>query len=60
MDPYQKWYRPHGTYMSLFLESGLELRHFSEPSPTGGDPLKVDSYRRVPWFHIMEWEKPKR
>ncbi len=56
----RKWHRPLATYMTLFLESGLELRHFSEPSPSGGDPRKVASYRRVPYFHIMEWQKPAR
>jgi hypothetical protein len=25
---------------------------------TGGEPDKVDRYRRVPFFHIMEWQKP--
>jgi SAM-dependent methyltransferase len=53
----QNWHRPLSTYMTLFLESGLLLRHFSEPSPIGGDPQKSDRYRRVPWFHVMEWEK---
>ena len=53
----QNWHRPLSTYMKLFLESGLELRHFSEPAPIGGDPQKADRYRRVPYFHIMEWQK---
>jgi SAM-dependent methyltransferase len=52
------WHRPLGTYMSLLLEAGLQLRHFAEPAPHGGDPAKADRYRRVPWFLIMEWEKP--
>ena len=54
----QNWHRPLGTYMSLFLDRGLILRHFSEPEPTGGDPQRIERYRRVPWFHIMEWQKP--
>ena len=54
----QNWHRPLSSYMQLFLSYGLTLRHFSEPSPTGGDPAKADRYRRVPWFHIMEWQKP--
>jgi SAM-dependent methyltransferase len=54
----QNWHRPLSTYMRLLLGSGLELRHFSEPAPTGGDPRKADRYRRVPYFHIMEWQKP--
>ena len=27
-------------------------------APTGGDPIRVDRYRRAPWFHVMEWWKP--
>jgi SAM-dependent methyltransferase len=53
----RNWHRPLSTYISLFLWHGLELRHFSEPAPTGGDPKKADRYRRVPYFHIMEWRK---
>jgi SAM-dependent methyltransferase len=52
------WHRPLSTYMSLLLETGLQLRHFAEPAPHGGDPAKADRYRRVPYFLIMEWEKP--
>ncbi len=54
----QNWHRPLGTYMALLLGNGFELRHFSEPAPSGGDPEKADRYRRVPYFHIMEWRKP--
>nr|WP_210287066.1 class I SAM-dependent methyltransferase [Ancylobacter tetraedralis] len=52
------WHRPLSTYMSLLLDLGLHLTHFSEPAPTGGDPSKADLYRRVPYFHIMEWCRP--
>ncbi len=54
----RNWHRPLAAYMAAFLASGLELRHFAEPVPTGGDPATVERYRRVPWFHIMEWQKP--
>jgi SAM-dependent methyltransferase len=54
----QNWHRPLSTYMSLLLGRGLELRYFSEPSPVGGDPGKAELYRRVPYFLIMEWQKP--
>lgn len=54
----RNWHRPLGTYMSLLLEQGLELRHFAEPAPQGGDAGKAERYRRVPWFLIMEWRKP--
>jgi SAM-dependent methyltransferase len=51
-------HRPLSTYMTLLLDAGLELRHFAEPAPTGGDPQKQEQYRRVPYFLIMEWQKP--
>jgi SAM-dependent methyltransferase len=56
----RNWHRPLSTYMSLLLEAGLALRHFAEPVPHGGDPEKAALYRRVPYFLIMEWEKPGR
>ncbi|MCK0196061.1 class I SAM-dependent methyltransferase [Ancylobacter sp. 6x-1] len=52
------WHRPLETYMRLLLGLGLHLRHFAEPAPEGGDPEKAARYRRVPYFHIMEWQKP--
>jgi SAM-dependent methyltransferase len=52
------WHRPLSTYMSLLLGLGLELRHFDEPPPLGGDPDVMERYRRVPYFLIMEWQKP--
>ena len=54
----QNWHRPLSTYMGLLLALGMELRHFAEPTPTGGDPATAARYRRVPYFHIMEWQKP--
>jgi hypothetical protein len=41
--------------MSLLLDQGLELRHFSEPLPVGGDPATAEWHRRVPYF--VEWQK---
>lgn len=29
-----------------------------EPVPSGGDPDRIARHRRVPFFHIMEWQKP--
>lgn len=55
----QNWHRPLSAYMSLLLGHGLELRHFAEPAPYGGDPARVERYRRVPFFLIMEWQKPR-
>jgi SAM-dependent methyltransferase len=54
----QNWHRPLSHYMTLLLGAGLELRHFDEPAPTGGDVAKVARYRRLPWYAIMEWQKP--
>jgi len=54
----QNWHRPLATYMGLLLGAGLELKHFDEPSPHAGDPLRIARYRRAPWFLIMEWRKP--
>ena len=53
----RNWHRPLSLYMTLLLERGFELRHFAEPAPTGGDPERAERHRRVPFFHIMEWEK---
>jgi SAM-dependent methyltransferase len=52
------WHRPLGAYMTAFLDRGLELRFFQEPEPVSGNPERVAIYRRVPWFIVMEWEKP--
>ncbi|AWB25604.1 class I SAM-dependent methyltransferase [Methylobacterium currus] len=52
------WHRPLSLYMNLLLGQGLVLRHFDEPMPHGGDPARVARYRQVPWFLMMEWEKP--
>lgn len=53
----QTWHRPLSTYMGLLLASGMDLRHFSEPEPTGGEPRRVALHRRVPFFHLMEWQR---
>jgi SAM-dependent methyltransferase len=52
------WHRPLSTYMALLLGERLVLRHFEEPVPTEGDPERVARYRRVPFFLVMEWQKP--
>jgi SAM-dependent methyltransferase len=54
----QNWHRPLGTYMTLLLDHGLQLRLFIEPEPKGGDPATIARHRRVPYFHMMEWQKP--
>lgn len=54
----QNWHRPLKDYMQWFLGQGLVLTHFDEPAPHGGPPDRADSYRRAPWYVIMEWRKP--
>ncbi|OAF20127.1 class I SAM-dependent methyltransferase [Bradyrhizobium neotropicale] len=54
----QNWHRPLSTYMTLLLDHGLQLRLFTEPEPTGGAPEQIARHRRVPYFHMMEWQKP--
>lgn len=51
-------HRPLSRYMGALLAQGLILRHFDEPTPYGGEPWRAERYRRVPWFMMMEWEKP--
>ncbi len=52
------WHRPLEAYMRAFLGAGLVLRHFAEPAPTGGPDARRRRNARVPFFHVMEWEKP--
>ncbi|MDO5613812.1 MAG: class I SAM-dependent methyltransferase [Paracoccus sp. (in: a-proteobacteria)] len=54
----RNWHRPMQYYMSALLDLGLILRHFAQPSPSGGDPAKVARHVRIPYFHIMEWQVP--
>ena len=51
------WHRPLSVYMKLLLEQRLQLVHFDEPAPHGGDDETVSRYRRVPWHLVMEWRK---
>lgn len=55
----QNWHRPLSRYMSALLAQRLQLSYFSEPEPVGGDVEKAARYRRVPFFLVMEWSKPK-
>ncbi len=49
---------PTERLFSLFLDRDFMLTYFAEPEPTGGDRERAERYRRVPWFHIIEWKKP--
>lgn len=52
-------HRPLSTYMRALLGAGLVLTHFDEPEPSAdASPSRAASYRRVPWFLVMEWRKP--
>ena len=53
----QNWHRPLSTYMRAFLSAGLTLRCFDEPRPSGGPLETVQSYERMPYLMMMEWEK---
>jgi SAM-dependent methyltransferase len=54
----ENWHRPLSAYMSAFLEYGLHLRFFSEPGPVSGPEAQQERFRRVPWFVVMEWQRP--
>ncbi len=52
-------HRPLNAYMRTLLAADLQLSYFNEPSPAPGAPEpKATSYRRAPWFLVMEWLKP--
>ncbi len=52
------WHRPLSAYMQAYLGAGLELRHFDEPLPPAEIVGADAKNRRVPWFNVMEWQKP--
>jgi SAM-dependent methyltransferase len=54
----KNWHRPLSAYMAAFLENGLQLTFFSEPAPVSGDEAHQGRARRVPWFVVMEWQRP--
>ncbi len=44
--------------MRALLDAGLRLSYFDEPSTSAeATPGRAASYRRVPWFLVMEWLK---
>lgn len=54
----RNWHRPLAAYMTAFLEHGLNLTFFSEPGPVSGAGANQRRFRRVPWFVVMEWQRP--
>jgi len=52
-------HRPLSAYFRELLGAGLRLTYFDEPAPSvEASPSRAASYRRVPWFLVMEWTKP--
>ncbi|WP_312526833.1 class I SAM-dependent methyltransferase [Paracoccus sp. (in: a-proteobacteria)] len=54
----RNWHRPMQSYMQRLIATGLQLSHYEEPAPTGGERRRADRFARVPYFHVMEWTKP--
>jgi len=54
----ENWHRPLAAYMNAFLENGLTLKFFDEPPAGSGAEILRERQRRVPWFVVMEWQKP--
>ncbi len=54
----ENWHRPLTAYMEAFLGAGLQLTFFSESDSVSGDEQHRERFRRVPWFVVMEWQRP--
>ncbi len=55
----RNYHRPLSAYFHALFNSGLRLTYFDEPLPIASAPAsRAASYARVPWFLVMEWEKP--
>ena len=53
-------HRPLSAYLKALLGAGLVLTHFDEPPPSTEAPAsRAAGYVRVPWFLVMEWQKPQ-
>lgn len=58
----RNWHRSLSAYMQALIAAGLVLTYFDEPAPEGypaEDEAKAERYRRVPYFVVMEWQKPE-
>lgn len=53
----RNWHRPLSFYFKALHASGLILRRFDEPEPSGGGAERIARYRRAPHFCLMRWEK---
>jgi SAM-dependent methyltransferase len=54
----ENWHRPLAAYMEAFLSNGLQLTFFAEPDSVSGEQQHRERFRRVPWFVVMEWQRP--
>lgn len=55
----ENWHRPLSFYMQQLLGHGLLLRHFDEPLPNASaPPERIAQHRRMPYFVLMDWQKP--
>ena len=51
------WHRPLSAYMRAFLDNGLRLTFFDEPTPAPDQDVTAGRFARAPWFVVMEWRK---
>jgi len=56
----ENFHRSLSAYMSAFLENGLALTFFAEPDAVSGAGVYRERHHRVPWFVVMEWQRPRR
>jgi SAM-dependent methyltransferase len=56
----ENFHRPLEAYMSAFLENGLALTYFAEPDAVSGAGVYRERHHRVPWFVVMEWQRPRK
>ncbi len=54
----ENYHRPLSAYMDAFLGQGLLLQKYLEPLPIDGAGDNAKWYVRVPWGHVMVWQKP--
>jgi len=54
----ENWHRPLTAYMAALLANGLNLRFFAEREPVSGESSRQANFQRVPWFVVMEWQRP--
>ena len=58
-NPHRELAPAASAYMGALLDRHLQLTFFAEPEPVSGDGSRRDDFRRVPWFVVMEWRRPR-